>query len=214
MPLPEHSGIPFAQEEFAAWKKGFREAERCLKRLEDETEDGLDITAVNQLRYVAFHLFAALCASEEGDENKKKEEGRKLKAHLDRAIYDACDGLVQFYLEQIKSFQEDYRSVVITDVLSKYFGLLRSADDAHELINQARAGKGERRGEFSGSVMTASETLKCVCAELVYAREELNKKIRAQKEEKEEKRRTTKQWCWGIALAVITILIGLVSFYK
>lgn len=65
----------------------FESAEAKIKLIE-HLDDGLLFSAVNQLRYVSFHI---LRFHKITDNDLKDEELRKAKNHCQRAIYDAME---------------------------------------------------------------------------------------------------------------------------
>ncbi len=102
-------------------------------KLIEHLDEGLTFQAVNQLRYVAFHL---LRADKTTEENLKKEELRKAKNHCERAIYDAVEPGIVHYLEEIRTFQNDYRMVEITNIIPNYLDISRKADESSGFISE------------------------------------------------------------------------------
>ena len=97
----------------------FKLAEKKIKFVEN-LDEGLLFPAVNQLRYVAFHL---LRESEAQDISLKQEELRKAKNHCQRAIYDSVETGITFCLVKIHEFQEDYKLIVVADVVPAYIDI-------------------------------------------------------------------------------------------
>ncbi len=92
----------------------------------------LGFPAINQLRYVAFHLLRAETAV---DIDVKNEEYRKAKNHCERAIYDAVESGIIYYLDKIRDFKEDYATVIIPEVLPDYIGICKEAVEANVFIS-------------------------------------------------------------------------------
>ena len=156
----------------------FALAEEKIKLIEHLGE-GLTFPAVNQLRYVAFHL---LRADKTTDENLKKEELRKAKNHCERAIYDAVEPGIVHYLEEIRTFQNDYRMVEITNIVPSYLDISRKAEESSgfisERIKDSISDRSNNQGDQYREATSLFEELKEAVKLLSYARPELNKKLR------------------------------------
>ena len=156
----------------------FALAEEKIKLIEHLGE-GLTFPAVNQLRYVAFHL---LRADKTTDENLKKEELRKAKNHCERAIYDAVEPGIVHYLEEIRTFQNDYRMIEITNIIPNYLDISRKAEESSdfilERIKDSVSDRSNNQGDQYQEATSLFEGLKEAVKLLSYARPELNKKLR------------------------------------
>lgn len=156
----------------------FALAEEKIKLIEHLGE-GLTFPSVNQLRYVAFHL---LRADKAPDENLRKEELRKAKNHCERAIYDAVEPGIVHYLEEIRTFQNDYRMVEITNIIPNYLDISRKADESSgfisERIKDSISDRSNNQGDQYQEATSLFEGLKEAVKLLSYARPELNKKLR------------------------------------
>lgn len=149
----------------------FSIAENKIKIIE-HLGPGLTFPAVNQLRYVANHLLRACTTI---DENFKENELREAKYNCQRAIYDASEIGIVHLLKEIKIFQEDYKAVVITDVVTNYLDIRTIANKASEFIftknNDSATNEYQEATELFEKLNEAVNTL-------TNARPELNKKIR------------------------------------
>lgn len=116
--------------------KLFAKAEDKIKRfaISEEEFSGLSLPAINQLRYVAFHV---LRANEKTEENEKKEEIIKAKQHCERAIYDATDCLIMGVLSEIRKFAEDYRLVIVADIIKDYEKHLMIIEETKSYLNDS-----------------------------------------------------------------------------
>ena len=88
-------------------KQLFDNAEKVSKSMETvifEDEAGLDVSVINQLRYVGQHLLR--CFS---DPQLPIEELEKAKRHAERALYDAHDLRIQHAFNQVSEFEQDCR---------------------------------------------------------------------------------------------------------
>lgn len=156
----------------------FALAEEKIKLIEHLGE-GLTFPSVNQLRYVAFHL---LRADKTPDENLRKEELRKAKNHCERAIYDAVEPGIVHYLEEIRTFQNDYRMIEITNIIPNYLDISRKAEESSdfilERIKDSVSDRSNNQGDQYREATSLFEGLKEAVKLLSYARPELNKKLR------------------------------------
>lgn len=137
---------------------------------------GLDAPAVNQLRYVAFHLLRAEKAENEKD---KEFELTEAKHHCQRARYDAAGVGITHYLEQIDIFQNDYKSTVINNTVDDYLDICALAEEASEFLkNRVRESINDRGNADNSHFEKAVDyftKLKDVNRRLTLARPELNK---------------------------------------
>jgi hypothetical protein len=197
---------PFSQEEFDHFQERFNTAEQVIKRLEDHTDEGLSLPAVNQLRYAAFHMFQLVGAP---SDTKRQEQKQKLKNHIDRAIYDACEGLVLFYADQFRVFQDDYRLLVITDVVPGYLSMAKTVQLAYDEVERFRAGKAD--AAFPENMEQLADTLKTICDDISVARPELNKKLESLNKELESMQTEYRRWRIAILMTAVSILLAVVG---
>ena len=107
-----------------------------LEPLQKETEQvakGLDAAALNETRNAAYHLIIALCDKSVCDEEIKKAEN-----HTKRAIYDCHEAMLLTELDRFKVFKEDYKNIVITDVIPDYVEKCQKAESAKDNIMEVR----------------------------------------------------------------------------
>ena len=187
--MPDYPGAdqPYCHEA----RQAFEEAEYYIKVV--ETVDGeVVIPAINELRYVGFHLTRLLTA--QSDEERENQYHSAI-SHCRRAAYEALDAGLVFLLEKVKLFQEDYRLVVISDVVPEYSCILARTEEAKELLAQMRADGPDRNDDFERR-LKAFNDLKNDVRVLDASREELNKKIR-------KERRNTIITLLGLAAAIL-----------
>lgn len=184
-------------EDAQAWHKLFAEAEQRIKQIE-HTQQGLDIPAINELRYVAFHLLEALVSDQVGQDRHKP----KILSHIQRAIYDACEALISIHLHDLRRFQEDYRLVVVSEVIKDYSSLMEKAEEAKRLISETRRGH-DGRASYYEIALQHVDTLTQINATLLASRDELNKKLTNQRKE-------SRRWVIGTLLVLCGIVAGLV----
>lgn len=127
-------------------RHAFEEAEYYIKIV--EAVDGeVVIPAINELRYAGFHLTRLLTAE---SEEERESQCRSAISHCRRAAYEALDAGLVFLTEKVKLFQEDYRLVVVTDVVPEYPRILAKTEEVKEILAQPR-GEGPDRNDDSKS---------------------------------------------------------------
>jgi len=183
-------------EDASEWHKLFAEAEKRIKEIE-HADEGLDIPAINELRYAAFHLLEILTSSPA----KQAAHAPKLTAHLQRAIYDASEALISLQLKELKTFQEDYRLIVVSDVVKNYQELMQQAEEASSLIKGNQRSR-EGRETYYSDALQHVDTLKKTNIILRAARDELNKKLTLH-------RRDSRRWLIGTVIAAVAATVGL-----
>ena len=182
----------------------FALAEEKIKLIQNLIGE-LAFPAVNQLRYVAFHL---LRAEKEPNTDTKKEEYRKAKNHCERAIYDAVEAGIVYCLYTIRIFQEDYRTVIVPNILPDYIDICKKATEANHFISTMTkdsigdhcSNRGDQYRESTNIFNELHDAIKL----LTSARPELNKKIKKQ-------RIAFLVTMISIIIAIIGLIIGLVS---
>lgn len=196
---PEPNGTVIVKSEDARrWHNLFAEAEKRIKEIEHFNE-GLDIPAINELRYVSFHLLEILTSPPAAQES----HNAKVISHLQRAIYDACEALISLQLKELRKFQEDYRLTVVSDVINNYQELMQNAEEASSLIKGKQRGH-DGREDYYADALKHVDVLQKINITLRAARDELNKKLNIQ-------RRDSRRWVIGIGTALIAAIVGLVT---
>lgn len=100
--------------------KLFEQAEMQVKKTED-INGGIVIPSINELRYFGYHILKALMADDNHAPELVSSEIDKAKGHAKRAIYDASEALIVYYLEKAAAFHTRHEnSSCITDVLPNY----------------------------------------------------------------------------------------------
>lgn len=192
----------------------FTYAEQKIKKIE-YFADGVSFPAVNQLRYVAFHLLRAE-QLRNGDEDLNKDELhdelKKAKNHCQRAIYDANEAGVVYYLERIRKFKEDYESETIPDIVPNYISHLvkareikkflwvvgkKSLSERAEGLNRIDKEKDNNDYQKSDGYLIQLQEIEDI---LDLARPELNKKI-------DERRKKMLISISGLAIGILAILV-------
>ena len=172
----------------------FSDAEKRIKIVEHVVGE-LTVPAINQLRYVAYHI---LKADNTEDSNLKKEELRKAKNHCQRAIYDAAEVGIIYFLEKIKEFKNDYSTQPISGALPNYSDIYNTAREAATFIASANKDNindhENNRGDNYKQSIELFKKLQVACDALDNARPELNKKM--------------ERWRVGFALGLGALLLA------
>lgn len=130
------------------------------------------IPAVNELRYGGYHISNYIRNPE-----KSHELGRAC-SHCKRAVYDAYEASILFLLQELKVFEQDYRKVIIPEIVPNYFEYLHKRREIADFINSIDK---ETRDEHYEKCKKYTEELKTIVNELALARNELNKCIRKER---------------------------------
>ena len=122
----------------------FRKAEAAMKVVE-EWEGDLIVPSINQLRYAGGHLLNFLSQ----DESVQNEEDlKKVKRHIQRAIFDSYDAGLSGILQYLNEFHKIFGALPeLRKQIPEYDSFMDQADDAHDLIDKA-VEKYDSRQEF------------------------------------------------------------------
>jgi hypothetical protein len=174
-------------------------AEQHIKLVEHH--EGLAFPPVNELRYAGQHLCRAVVETDDGVKEKHYQDALD---HCRRASYDALEILLSYYLEKCIKFQDDYRQVLVGDILGSYL-------DDRKVLNAIKQKSMSRdhknRGEYFADVQRDGEIVRDISEHWENARPELNKKV-------ETDRRESRRWVIGIAIAVGVFILALLTFFR
>jgi hypothetical protein len=156
--------------------------------------------AINELRNAGQHLLAAL-----SNDLKSLDGANMISAlnHARRACYEASEAGIIFCIEIINKFQDDYREIVITDVVGDYVNHMTSADNAIKMLQSGRQENFNRDQDHSDR-MDAFRDLAKICQILTVGRNELNKIVA-------RKRSEANRWVLGIIVAIVGGLLTVPS---
>ncbi len=162
--------------------------------------------ASNQLRYCARHLINALVSEDDETSNQQIDLGIR---HAKRSHYDVVESALLIVLMKINEFSKDFKNTVISDVFPEWIELRTKCANIRDFIktndstnndsdliktceetcsNPGSSFKEERTNKLSEYYNNISKH----SLSLDIAREELNKKIKAEKlyaEESDKKHR-------------------------
>lgn len=182
---------PTIDPEIEALRELFSKAEQRLKVIETWPNNGLAIPVVNQLRYVGYHLLEHLTGRGTNDLDKAKR-------HCERAIYDAYELELSFYIETFYEFCRNYDSKIeISGTVPSYLDWVQAHQDAQELISTHHQNDG--RGDHYKLLEPHIDRLAEVDRKLPLAQEQLNKRVQKLSASKRNK----------IILAVVSTIIAL-----
>jgi hypothetical protein len=130
--------------------------------------------------------------------------------HLRRAVYEAYDAGISFYIEKCYRFKTQYEMIPLTDVLKDYVEQLQSIERIQEeLIAENRTvEKTDNKEEYSERKKPQFDTLKHISRQWEAARGELNKILKQKVHEDRKFLITTALAALGI---LATIVLGAIT---
>lgn len=176
----------------------YKEAEEALYVAEVE-HGNLSMPSINQLRYAGHHLLSALT----GEEVDSKEAMKKAEHHCQRAIYDASDSVIVYFLENIRLFKKDFKNVEILPNFPAYADIREKAREGMDFITKARA-DGESRHQYYKGCREIVVILRQCNNRMEDAREDLNKAIRLKNQD------VYRTWL-TITISVISVIIAAIA---
>lgn len=153
----------------------YKKAEDLLHSLGIETGEGIDTTAVNELRYAGRHVLNGLNAK---DSEERSREFRRAEDHCERALYEAYDSAIFFYFRSFDQFKADYARIPITDTIPDFVDISTAMLEARKFLERARREE-ERREAYYQQAATQHDTVSKGWNRLAAARDELNKVVKA-----------------------------------
>jgi hypothetical protein len=193
------------QERYRNIQNLFKVAEQKIKEVE-RLEGSLLIPSVNQLRYVGHHLIKALCSEEE---DSFKLEIDKAENHCHRAIYDAHEVGILYFLEKIKVFQENYKNslTIVREVIPTYVDDLMNADRARKFIDDVDHGSINARDVYYSQSEPYYRKLEEIVQRLNVSEPAIQERVREEdKKEREDLRRFWIQLIVSVASVIVAII--------
>ena len=114
----------------------YKKAEDLLHSLGIETGEGIDTTAVNELRYAGRHVLNGLNAT---DPEEREREFRRAEDHCERALYETYDNAIFFYFRSFDQFKSDYARIPITETVPNFIDIETSMLEARKFLETARS---------------------------------------------------------------------------
>ena len=149
----------------------YQEAEEILKEIERDTQEGIVVPAVNELRYAGYHLLQALNLD---SSEERAIQITKAENHAKRAIYDAVEVGVLEKMGAVKRFKNDYRVVGIHDIVPGYVDKLSTIRKIQQSLNEYNM---HDRAVHYQECMDSYRLLKDMAELFEDARPELNKRM-------------------------------------
>lgn len=180
-------------------------AEEKVKEVE-RLDGKLSIPSINELRYVGYHLAKALCS--EGSLADAQLE--QAKNHCNRAIYDAYEVGIIYFLEYIKAFKKkyaEYLHLLPPDIMSTYVNDVKLANDARDSINQKNSHPNNDRDSYYQDVQPHYEKLKAITGRFDTAEPIINSAVKSEQE-------AYRRFLIGIIIGVISIIVGVIALFK
>ena len=145
-----------------------------------EFEDEVAIPAINELRYAGYHLLQSI-----GDDGTifKDEQFRRAISHCERAMYEAAEAGINSVLVWIDQFREDYKNIVVKDVVDDYARILAHTRKAQDLIARGRSDQ-MSSSERVSRYMETFRQLREYSELLEASRDDLNAKLSEQVRDK------------------------------
>ena len=103
------------------------------------------------------------------------EEIQRAIRHSERALYEAYDGAIFFLLVEFQKFKEDYRNVVVSEIIDNFIELEQTMKRAKQFLERARTQSVER-ADYYQEIQEIYPSIVSVVETLDAARDELNKK--------------------------------------
>ena len=153
----------------------YKRAEDLLHSLGIETGEGIDTTAINELRYAGRHVLNGLNAT---DPEERDREFRRTEDHCERALYEAYDNAIFFYFRSFDQFKSDYARIPITETVPNFIDIETSMLEARKFLETARREE-EKRETYYEQAMDQHEIVSRAWTRLDAARGELNKVVEA-----------------------------------
>ena len=170
----------------AVWQN----AEDVLKKVE-RLNGNIVIPSINELRNAGFHLARAI-SPESGDDRSSDEHVELTILHCKRAIYDAVEVGILHCLNQIKNFDDDYKFIEVTDVITDYLNKRIFIDEIKSEINMITR---HNTIDYCDKMYKHLDSLILIVNEFEHARIELAKRF--------------KKWRYSIIYASISIVVML-----
>ena len=145
-----------------------------------EFEDEVAIPAINELRYAGYHLLQSI-----GDDGtiSEEEQFRRAISHCERAMYESAEAGINSVLVWIDQFREDYKNIVVKDVVDDYARILAHTRKAQDLIARGRSDQMSSSDRVSRYMETFRQ-LRKYSQLLEASRDDLNAKLSEQVRDK------------------------------
>lgn len=158
-------------EEYGRVRELFKDAEKRLELVE-QIGGEVVIPAINQLRYVGFHVLESMVV--EGP--ARAEHIHEAEIHASRAAYDILEAGTLELLLEFDQFKADFRLIPIVDVVPDYLEMCTEVNAARDVLS---ALENRNHADMHAELQVHFERLLEITRKLEVAREELKKKLRS-----------------------------------
>lgn len=181
----------------AEYREEYAKADKFCREVQDFNLEAA-IPAMTELRNAGHHFLVAL--NDDGELKKPKELTRGIN-HCKRACYEAGEAGIVYILGEIRSFQNNFIQVSITEIIPDYIELLAECEKAREMVvNNNRINDEDKTNDYQLR-MDAYNTVKDIYRKLDAAKEELVKSI-------ESKRSSSRRFIISTLIALLGIIVA------
>ena len=193
----------YGPDDFARIQDLYNEAECFVKHVETHQSD-ISIPAINELRYAGHHLLKALTSDDSGVFDT---ELNKAESHCQRAMYEASESGILYFLALMNEFAGDFKAVSISQVVPNYVGILALAKKAQKQLSSGRLSRDSaeiQAAEYMNTFRQLEDKIEILDA----SRDELNKiKIALAKSDRKFLFRITVSMCALIISAISLVFL-------
>ena len=182
---------------FQDLQKRFADAENFIKEVELCGPE-LPFPAINELRYAGHHLLKALVIS---DQDEFRKELGEVEDHCHRAMYEASEAGIMYFIRLLKQFDRDYKDVVVSNTIPSVLEIRKLGAQAAAKLSGGRLNRKTPTAQVQ-EYMEMFRELKDGVEILEANRDELNK---VKKKEIRDSRRFIAQALFWIAVVAIGI---------
>jgi hypothetical protein len=194
--------FPLGLEDFLLLRKEYDIADKVAKDVRAFVQMA-GIPAVNEMRYAGYHLLN--CVSPMNSSVDLQAELTRAINHCKRATYEASEAGILTAFDKITAFKDDYRGVVISQVVKDWSEILLLCDTANDRLTAAREA-GEDKMPDHIDFKSTFDRLVAICRKLDHARDEMNTLVR---QEQTAARRFMLTLVIGLGGVVATVIIAL-----
>lgn len=206
----------------------YKKAEDLLHSLGIETGEGIDTTAINELRYAGRHVLNGLNTT---DEHEWDREYRRAEDHCERALYEAYDNAIFFCFRSFDKFKGDYSRIPITDTIPDFIDIEEAMLNAKKFLEKARK-ESEKREDYYEQAMEQHQIVAKAWCRLEASRSELNKAVMSFNESMQKEAEARKAaarasaeaasgrnlmirmgWIVGVTTVAVNLAMGLLRVY-
>ncbi len=187
--------------ELAIYSFSTNEDDDCLKNT-NESPRGVVVPSLNELRYAAKHLLNAMQLDSSSPEYQ--EQIRRATRHCIRARLDALKATVLFLVRDFRAFSQDYRLVPLPQNERDQMNAHRETIQAAlKILSKDHS---QSTNEECGKLKECVERLHGFYLVVERDRDKYNQILA---EIDNHNKSSTMQWMVGLAIAVISFLLGL-----